>query len=239
MLAGMSDNPDHIPDGSDDDALAAEYVLGVLDVGERDTVTARIDSDAVFAALVEAWTAHFTAFNDEFQPVTPPVASKEALKSRLFADEMQPTHWWNSLAIWRGVALASLVALVIVVTSVTQQPGEVGQPQTYVSSLQSDGSDARFVVIYTADAQHLSVTRLAGDLPANSEFELWLIEGGNPPQSLGVIASGDATTNIQTTLAQKMDAGVILAVSIEPLGGSTAQGPSGPVVAAGAVFVQG
>ena len=44
------------PDGADD-ALAAEYVLGVLDIGERLAAEARLRTDAGFRARVAAWEA--------------------------------------------------------------------------------------------------------------------------------------------------------------------------------------
>ncbi|RUV37751.1 anti-sigma factor, partial [Mesorhizobium sp. M7A.F.Ca.MR.148.00.0.0] len=62
----------------------------------------------------------------------------------------------------------------------------------------------------------------------------WMIEGKNPPVSMGVIPTG-ATAHIVVSPAaqQKLAQGAVLAVSLEPSGGSPTGQPTGPVVAAG------
>ncbi|TIO39068.1 MAG: anti-sigma factor, partial [Mesorhizobium sp.] len=43
------------PERGGDDLLAAEYVLGVLAADERQIASRRIDTEAGFARLVDAW----------------------------------------------------------------------------------------------------------------------------------------------------------------------------------------
>jgi len=64
--------------------------------------------------------------------------------------------------------------------------------------------------------------------------ELWVIEGKNPPRSLGVIdiAVGRSQTIPRDRLAG-LKPGAILAISIEPTGGSPTGAPTGPVIATG------
>ncbi|TIP15200.1 MAG: anti-sigma factor, partial [Mesorhizobium sp.] len=49
------------PERGGDDLLAAEYVLGVLAADERQIASRRLDTEAGFARLVDAWEAHFAA----------------------------------------------------------------------------------------------------------------------------------------------------------------------------------
>ena len=61
-----------------------------------------------------------------------------------------------------------------------------------------------------------------------------MIEGQNAPVSMGVIPVG-ATAHLAVSPGNKakLDAGAVLAVSLEPTGGSPTGQPTGPVVAAG------
>ncbi|MEG3050676.1 MAG: hypothetical protein RR792_10930, partial [Thermomonas sp.] len=56
----MNDIAPALPPIDDDDLLAGEYVLGVLDADARRTAQRRIDSDHAFAARVARWDAHFS-----------------------------------------------------------------------------------------------------------------------------------------------------------------------------------
>ena len=55
-----------------DDALAAEYVLGVQDLADRSATEVRIKRDQVFAALISDWEIRFEGLNDEFTEARPP-----------------------------------------------------------------------------------------------------------------------------------------------------------------------
>jgi anti-sigma-K factor RskA len=64
--------------------------------------------------------------------------------------------------------------------------------------------------------------------------ELWVIEGKNPPRSLGVIdIKGPNAHVIGAGQLQGLQSGATLAISIEPYGGSPTGLPTGPVVASG------
>ncbi|RVC43305.1 anti-sigma factor, partial [Mesorhizobium sp. M4B.F.Ca.ET.088.02.2.1] len=61
-----------------------------------------------------------------------------------------------------------------------------------------------------------------------------MIEGKNAPVSMGVIPAGQITHMAVTpAVEQKLAQGAVLAVSVEPVGGSPTGQPTGPVVAAG------
>ena len=80
----------------------------------------------------------------------------------------------------------------------------------------------------------VALSHVSGERADGHDFELWMIEGKNPPVSMGVIPVG-ATTHIavKPEAQKKLDAGAVLAVSLEPKGGSPTGQPTGPVVAAG------
>jgi anti-sigma-K factor RskA len=64
--------------------------------------------------------------------------------------------------------------------------------------------------------------------------ELWVIEGDKPPRSLGVIdIHGPSAHAIAAQRLAGLRAGATLAITMEPMGGSTTGLPTGPVVASG------
>jgi anti-sigma-K factor RskA len=236
----MSDDA-AIPERPNDDVLAAEYVLGVLDLEARQRLAARVEQDAGFARLVSQWEERLAGLNREFAEVAPPAAVKAAIDQRLFgaaqAPQPAPTaSLWSSLGFWRALAslaLAGLVALAVV----TYQAGQVPPAgETLVAALSAEDSDARFVAVYDTADNRLRVTAIAGDKPADRDFELWLIAGERAPVSLGLVdATGARAPNVAADLRALFAAGATLAVSLEPEGGSTTGAPTGPVVAAGPV----
>ena len=235
----MTLEQDNGPEHGGDDLLAAEYVLGVLPVDERQIASRRIDTEAVFARIVDGWEVHFAPMAAAYPEIEPPASVKAALDSRLFAPaaaapaQTRP-GLWSSLAFWRGLAAAAIAALAIYIAVPYFNP-PVGQPRArLVASLAADGSDVKYLAVYDAARHEVSLSHVSGERASGKDFELWMIEGKNAPVSMGVIPAG-ATTHliISPAVQQKLAQGAVLAVSLEPAGGSPTGQPTGPVVAAG------
>lgn len=235
----MTPTDHHEPELGGDEALAAEYVLGVLPASERRDVAARIETDAAFARLVDEWEARLSPLGDFYAPVDAPAAVKQALDRRLFASAAQPVpaeraSWWNSLGLWRGLAAASVVALALVVGWNLQPPVEETPSPRFVASLENPETDVRYLALYDEAHATISLSRIDGAAAADRDFELWVIEGDEPPASLGVLADADhLEVRPSEELRAKFAAGAVLAVSLEPQGGSPTGLPTGPVVALG------
>ncbi|TPM29200.1 anti-sigma factor [Mesorhizobium sp. B2-3-5] len=230
---------DNGPERGGDDLFAAEYVLGVLPAEERRIASRRIDAEADFARLVDGWEARLSPLAAAYPDVEPPTAVKTAVDRRLFSGATEPAtepraSLWSSLAFWRGLATAAVAALALYVTvPYVNRPAE--QPQTrLVASLAADGSDVKYLAVYDSERHEVSLSHISGALASGKDFELWMIEGKNAPVSMGVIPAG-ATAHIGVSPAtqQKLGQGAVLAVSLEPSGGSPTGQPTGPVVAAG------
>ncbi|TJV41806.1 MAG: anti-sigma factor [Mesorhizobium sp.] len=230
---------DNGPERGGDDMFAAEYVLGVLPADERQIASRRIDSETDFARLVDGWEDHLSPLAAAYPEIEPPASVKAAVDRRLFAStaaapaEHRP-GLWSSLAFWRGLAAAAVAALALYIAVPYVNPPAV-QPQTrLVASLAADGSDVKYLAVYDAAHHDVSLSHVSGERASGKDFELWMIEGKNAPVSMGVIPSG-ATAHIVVSPAaqQKLAQGAVLAVSLEPSGGSPTGQPTGPVVAAG------
>lgn len=230
----LADDDQPGPDG--DDFVAAEYVLGVLPADERRAAALRIDAESGFARLVDAWEVHLAPLAAGYASVEPPAAVKAAIDRRLFSttDEAAApaAGLWSSLALWRGLAAAALVALLLVlVLPLFNAP----TPQArLLASLAADGSDVRYVAVYDGARGDVALSHVSGERAAGRDFELWVIEGQQAPVSMGVIPIG-ATIHLALPAAVqgKLTAGAVLAISVEPTGGSPTGQPTGAVVAAG------
>ena len=204
----------------EDDALAAEYVLGVLDLAERTAVDDRIRRDAAFATKVAAWETRLAGLNDSFVDVPAPNLLPK-IEARLFPQVAKPArNWFGWLA---GAAAAAAIAVVAVMV-VPRTPA----PE-FVATLTAENQPLVFAASY-ADG-NLTLTQTSGAAAgAANDYQLWLIVGDAAPVSLGLIDAPAITRNVPN-----MPQGAIIAVSLEPVGGSTTGAPTGPVLVTGVV----
>ncbi|MEW9837801.1 anti-sigma factor [Mesorhizobium marinum] len=230
------------PDAGGDDIVAAEYVLGVLPTQERATAARRIDADRGFATMVDRWEVHFAPLAAGYAAVEAPASVKAAVDRRLFVDGSRRAApdggtpgLLSSLALWRGIAVAALAALALYVALPLLAPRPAIQPPaTLVASLAADGSDVRYLAVIEGPGDGIGLSHVSGLPPEGRAFELWVIAGDQPPVSLGVIPTGPAVRMVVgTDIREKIAAGAVFAISLEPPGGSPTGQPTGAVVAAG------
>ncbi len=234
----MSVGP-NIPYEDGDDALAAEYALGVLNADERARVAERVRRDAAFARLVSGWDARLSGLNDGFAEVEPPPAVKAAIDRRLFGGADVPSHAtapsiWSSLAFWRFVSGASLAAAALLAFFMLRSPLPPEAGDSLVAYLAAEQSEDRFVAYYDEDANELRITQVTGSRPLDKDHELWLIGDDKEAISLGLVGrTGEKAPFVAANLRDKFAEGVTLAVTLEPEGGSPTGVATGPVIALG------
>lgn len=230
------------PDKGDfrrDEVIAGEYVLGVLSADDRRKVEARLASDRNFAAMVTRWQNNLSTFDEAYDPVAPPARTFAAIERRLFetaAPAAAPVRGglWQSLALWRGLALASLAVVAIMAASMQGlfSPPSGGRP--LVAEMIGKGISVDLVARFDRGSGQLRVTPVAAQQAEEKSLELWLINGDNPALSLGVLPqTGEGEIIIAPAVRGKFAQGSILAVSIEPLGGSPTGSATGPIIALG------
>ena len=227
-------------DRSRDEVLAGEYVLGVLGVEDRLQVEERLRRDRTFATIVRRWEDNLSQFNDDYGIELPPEALFAKIEGRLFS-EPPKNAWtsalgtlWNSLALWRGLAVASVaVSAVVAGTEAGLWDRSAAAPQL-VAELAGKDSVISLVARYDSGSGRLQVTPVATGERQQKSLELWLIEGEAAPRSLGVLPqTGEGELIVPDTLRNRFAEGVILAVSLEPFGGSPTGQATGPVIALG------
>lgn len=222
-----------------DDAVAAEYVLGVLAADERQAAARRIETDAAFARLVDRWEVTLAPMAGGYGPIEPPAAVKQALDRRLFtstaATATARAGIWQSLAFWRGLTVAAVAAFALyVAVPLLSPPAPEAPAERLVASLAPQQSDVHYFVVYDGRAGDIGLSHVTGARATDRDFELWVIEPGQPPASLGVIPTGsNVHLAVSRDVQRKIASGAVFAISLEPVGGSTTGAPTGPVVAAG------
>lgn len=227
-------------DRSRDEVLAGEYVLGVLNGTERQKVDARLRHDWQFAAMVRRWEENLTQFNDDYAEVTPPDQLLSKIEDRLFASPATAAavkgSLWNSLVLWRGLSFASIAALGLVFGLDYAEQIRPKPEAALTADLAGEDRAIALHARYDGTSGRLSVTPVASGGAEKQSLELWLVEGEQAPVSLGVLPqTGQGEIDVPEDLRARLTKGVVLAVSLEPFGGSPTGAATGPVIALGEV----
>lgn len=209
-------------DDTEDDLLAAEYVLGVLPLAARRAVETRMTRDPAFAAAISAWENRMDGLNETYAPIKAPNLLP-AIEARLFGIPAPKPIFWRG---WLSGAVSAAVLALLVLAFVPLSPPALFTPLT---TLTADAQDLRYEVRHEGAA--LRITRTAGLAAERGRVhELWLIAGQAAPVSLGLIDAVEVDLTVPG-----LEPGMVLAVSLEPAGGSTTGAPTGPVLVTGVI----
>lgn len=230
-------------------ALAAEQALGVLAGTERRRAEQLVAQDAKFAAEVARWRGRLAPLSAEFESATPPSGLwnriHNALDGRVSSDDnvvalrRRVTFWRAATMGITAVAASLAVVLLMPPRPASQLPPTLARqpgPAPMVAML-GDQGDMKVMATWDPHARQL-VLAVAGDMPADPAHahELWVIPAGGKPRSLGTMPpTKQAHMRLAEALAQLLQQGATIAISVEPSGGSPTGAPTGPVVASGAL----
>lgn len=209
-----------LPPDDDADVLAAEFVLGVLPLEERVLAAARIQSDVSFANQISAWENRLAHLNDAYAD-TPAPNVLPRIEARLFPTAPKPRRGlrWSFLG---GAVAAALLAAIILLP---ERP--VGPMLT--ATLADPAQTLSFAASFDEGRDELTLVRTGGAQPvAGRDLQLWAIGAEGTPRPLGLVR--EAETFISGT---GLSPGLVLAVSLEPEGGSPTGLPTGPVLVTG------
>ena len=247
------------------DRIAASYALGSLRGGARRRfeAMARVQAPVRAAALV--WQTRLSAMTEIQEQAAPDPAvwtrilnlvhaDGEVLKMRA-ARVLTPVApavnngvdsgggWLRSLALWRTVALAGVVATTLALVTGASMRGQLGSQiaalrtqleQTpkiaYVAVLADDKAAASVLVTFDPQNGKLVLQRVGGFHEAGDKsLQLWALPPAGGPQSLGVLGQ-DRVMRINAAEGDVRQI-PMLAISLEPKGGVPgAGGPTGPVL---------
>jgi anti-sigma-K factor RskA len=234
----MSEDDDHIAPEDEQKLVAAEYMLGVLDTTERRIVARQIERLPVLAREVEDWEQRLGGLADGVAPVEPPsqlwdrieLAVAPAAKPKATSEP----GLWQSLVFWRTFAIGSAALAAASVAGLTYVRLTPTAHAPMMATLGQDSGQPGFVAAIGADGRSLTIVPAALLTTDQRSMELWLIPPGDRPHSLGLIARGQPVRLIvPADLAGRLTTDAVLAVSLEPQGGSPTGQPTGPIIANG------
>ncbi|MBR3369043.1 MAG: anti-sigma factor [Rhodobacteraceae bacterium] len=215
MSAQTSDTP------TPDDVLAAEYVLGLLEGDDWQAAKGRAAVDSNFAARVQAWETRLSPLNDMYEDADAPDRVLTQIEAQLFPTLPPKTGRSWLLGLVSGTAIAAVLTLALMVWNVSPPPAGPMLQAELVAADRDLVVQAQFDI---ADAQ-LRITLRGQDAGAGLDYELWVIDESEIPRSLGVVRGAELAVGAE------LAAGQVLAVSLEPAGGSPTGLPTGAVLA--------
>jgi anti-sigma-K factor RskA len=238
------------------DRLAAEYVLGTLSGGARRRFARWMRDDAALRLTVSSWEARLTPMAIAVRDVAAPKSLWPKIAARIeptAAAKPKETSLWNSLAFWRGFGLSAagataalavfigmrppqIVERVQVVEKSVEKPMRVSdgknpwQP-SYVATLNDAKGETMLMVYIGRKSDELWIKYEGKAMPADASLELWGLDMAGKPKSLGLIkTNGRSTIKLPDMAENTITHYKQLAVSMEPMGGSSTGQPTGPVM---------
>lgn len=237
------------------DLLAGEYVLGVLDAAQYREARLRAAREPAFARLVDDWSTRLDPLHDELEPSDVPAHLWPRIRSRLGWSPVtaDPGAGESRLRFWRattaaGFAAAAALAVVTVmrpapvveapapVVSTDPAPAVPMQPLPVTRLEQTDGTLAFLATIDLRTGGMWLVPVPGTTAPDGRVPVLWIIPEGGAPRALGYVGSRHSHwVDVPKPLHDALEAGSMLAVTLEPAAEQPPQAPSSAPVAAGGI----
>lgn len=206
--------------------LADDYVMGSL----RGAARQRFDRlqlmhPEVAAARREA-ESRWHPLSEALPPMQPSADSWREIQRRTQPTTRQRESRFGSLALWRGLAAFSVLALVAVLSFQVLQPPNPG----YVVVITKDADEAAGWLVSLQDqGQQVKVESLAPQpLPPGKVHQLWVkVPDRERVTSVGLITNqGDTTLRTGAELRALLGKAILFGVSVEPAGGSPTGQPT-------------
>jgi len=225
------------PLNGEDDALAAEYVSGILPLTERVAFERRLESEPLLRKYVRFWDEKLLPLTETVAPIDPPKRVLTSIENQLFANENPKLSIFNGLMFWRTLSFTSLAALAgaLILYAGTFRPSSISSP-IFVAELSGVQPSFKLLVYYDREKSEIKYNRINGVPLMGRDFELWLIVGKEAPLSLGVLShEAKGTLKVSHEMAAKFIDSTV-AITDEPSGGSPTGHPTGSVLATGSLI---
>ncbi len=221
----------------DDDILAAEFALGLLDEAEAAEVQARARTDGPLSLRIAWWRDQLMPLVSEVE-TPPPAGVWQRIETQLPGNDNAMTM--TLMQRWRAAAVAALSVAAALVLFIAMRPlpvpiVEPAIPMPMVAALAGEKGTV-VAVSYDATSGKLVIAPTALD-PGKGDAELWVIPEGGKPRSLGVVSAKLADQQFVPSADRALILpGATLAISQEAKGGSPTGQPTGAIVAAGKII---
>ena len=216
------------------DALIGEYMLGTLQGHARRRFERALREEPAVALRLRTLQQNFTPRYSERVALKPAAGGWQRLARELNLSQYR-VPWFSRVSFLRSWALGATAALLFGVMLMTlrtttestltpiAQLALKDAPPSVTAALSRDGSTLR-----------LRAARpiIAGPMRS---YELWVIPQGGAPLSLAVLGQLDTALEVPEGHRRQLRKGAVLAISVEPAGGSPTGAPTGPVILSGTI----
>lgn len=206
-------------------ALAADYAIGLMPPRARRRFEHLLQGDALLRAELAHWLEHLNLLTEPLieQPV--PDRVWQAILARI---EPQTLHVPTKRPFWNWLRLSALACSLLIALSVGLLYNR--DNVQYKATLLSGTAQPALRIEAHADYLKVRPLELAA-VDTGRSLELWAIPVEGKPVSLGLIPrDGDGRIVLSQSQQQLIRIPVVLAVSLEPQGGSPTGQPTGPVL---------
>lgn len=224
--------------------LAAEYVLGTLEEGERSSISARRRHDSDLDIEIAEWETRLSpllAYVGDAKPRRDLLAeiqkriaegqTSEAAAEEVVADIgglQRSRNQWRMAALATS-AIAACLAGFIILDALIFKPAE----QNFVAVFQEGDEPPQFLLSINLKTRELSIRPVAAQPHPGKTYQLWIASDqlGPSPRSLGLLEAPEKPTRkrLQQFDAELLEAATF-GISLEPSGGSPTGRPTGPAL---------
>ncbi len=208
------------------------YVLDLLDDDERQTLEARIAADAGLQERVRELRGTLGALALGLEPIEPPAGLRDRIleqaRSEIVPDEPlqfpvsqdEPVSLWGRWS-WAAAALMAIfIVAAVAFAADSGQPGDLHHFPVVAVEASGDPSAGEITVRGGADQAQLTLTGLA-PAPEDQVYQVWLVAGDDPPvPNITFVPREDGRAIL--TIRGDLPASQLLAITLEPRGGSPA-----------------
>lgn len=225
--------------------LAAEHALGLTE-GDDLAAALRLERDEpAFRAEVARWLADLAPLLGDVEPRPLPRDLYPAIAERVSPAISNVVDFRKRVRRWQGfTAISTGLAAALAIALIVRQPAPIvapppastaTAPAPMVAMMGSETGPARLVATWSASDRRLMIVPAAGVAaePGHSH-QLWMIDPAGTPHPMGLLKGAEPMhMTLPEAEARALADGIVLAVSVEPEGGSPTGLPTGPVIAAG------
>ena len=221
----------------DRDALAADYVLGVLDGAAQAEAKRLLASDTAFAHAVEAWRTRLSDLDSSAQAMPPPPALWQRIEGTLArppaavprAQAGMIARFWNSLPAWRAVGFAATAASLGLAIWLGFAIREAQRTPVMVAVL-VDGDRAGAVVHVFNDGRAVLLPLTDIAVPSDRALQVWTLPSRERgPASAGLMQQARTLPLVLKDLPVTR-ADQLFEITLEPKTGSPTGRPTGPIL---------
>lgn len=227
------------------------YVLGLLSGQEKTDFEAKLQNNTALQKQINDFQNQMLSISDQLP--TSPLPESLELKIEQSIDALQKAktntaetavktdatnNWfgafWQSLNLWRGVALAGFVSSLFLSIQLlnysNMQPGKT----TYIAVLVEPQQKSPGWVIQAGQNQKIELIPLgAVEIPEGKALQFWTkADGWNAPVSLGLVKKGQSL-EVDIKDLPPLEANQLFELTLEDQNGSPTGKPTGPIYSIG------